>query len=109
MCPSDESLPSESRNTVTQQPYYPQAPQPQYPVAPAQPQVQYPQQPPAPAYPQQYGQPYPVQQFPQAAPQQPPVPLAQGNLDDYYAQPSASGGPSISWSANGQQKPIGTD
>jgi hypothetical protein len=87
--------------------------QPQYPA-------QYPQQPAAPAYPQQpqgypaqqpayppqnYHQPapaYPPQGYPQAyaqpqyAPPAPPAaPLPAVNLDDYWQQPSSSGGPSL--------------
>jgi hypothetical protein len=93
---------------MTQQPYYP----PQYPQAP-QPQQPYPAQqfpvPPAPYAPPQQYPPAAPQGYPQA-PQQPAVPLAQGSLDDFYAQPSASSGPSISWTdKNTQQpKPIGT-
>lgn len=96
---------------MTQQPIYP----PQYPQAPAQPMQQ--QYPPAPQVqqpyppqqqypPQGYPQP-PMQQYPQAyaAPQQPPAPpLANGTLDDFYNQPSAGSGPSLSWS----NKPLGT-
>lgn len=73
---------------MTQQPYYPPQ-QPQYP-----PQG-YPQQAPpvAPAYPQ-----YPAGGYapPQAPPPQPPVQLATGTLDDFYAQPTG-GGAGISW------------
>ena len=72
------------------QPGYPvqQAPTPQYPVPPQQFQApQYPQ----PGYP-------PVQ------PPAPQVPLATGSIDEFYAQPSTGGGPSISW----KDKPIGT-
>lgn len=89
---------------MTQQPYYP----PQYPQAPQQVQQPYPPQPvqqpyPPQGFPQQVQQPYPVPQ------QQPTQPLAQGNLDDYYNQPSASTGPSISWTnADRSPKPIGT-
>lgn len=88
---------------MTQQPYapqYPQAPQQGYPAPPIPYQQQPVQQPYAqPGYPQPY-------QAPQ--PPQPQVPLAQGSLSDYYAQPTSGGGPSISWSVNGMQKPIGT-
>ncbi len=84
---------------MTQAPYPPQ-------YAPAPP-VQY-----APAPPVQYAQPAPQAYYPPQAPQapQPPaVPLATGSIDDYYAQPSSGGGPSIGWSdAQGNQKPIGT-
>lgn len=83
-------------------------PGPGYPQAPYPPQQQVPQppiQPQYPAYPQ--APQYPQQQFPpqgyQAPPQQPAAPLATGSLDDYYGQPSAGGGPSISW----KDKPIG--
>jgi hypothetical protein len=83
-------------------------PQQQYPP---QPPVQQPpvQQPQFPAYPQQQAPQYPPQQYgqapgyPPAPPQQPAVPLATGSIDDYYGQPSAGGGPSISW----KDKPIG--
>ncbi|PXY33578.1 hypothetical protein BAY59_10880 [Prauserella coralliicola] len=63
-------------------PQWPQAPQ-----APAMPQ--FPQQ----AYPQY---PAPVPAAPQF-PQQPQQPLAQGSLDDYFNQPSAGGGKSLSF------------
>ncbi|MEP7738558.1 hypothetical protein ABKW28_12950 [Nocardioides sp. 31GB23] len=68
-------------------PQFPQAPAPQYPQAPGG----YPQQP--------YAQPqYPAQQYPPQAQQQPAAPpLATGTLDDYYSQPSAASGPSLSW------------
>lgn len=85
---------------MTQQQFYP----PQYPAYPQQP-AQAPQpyaQPGYPAAPPQYGG------YPPQAPQQPAVPLAQGTIDDYYSQPSAGGGPSISWSVNGMPKPEGT-
>ena len=95
---------------MTQQQQYP----PQYPQAPQQGQQPYPPQqayPPAPApgYPPQ-GYPQHQHQYPAQAPAQAPTqPLAQGNLDDYYAQPSASTGPSISWTnADRSQKPVGT-
>lgn len=78
---------------MSQQPFYPQ--QPGYP--PQQPQQYAPpvQQP----YPPQA---YPAQQYapPQyAAPQQAPAgpPPAAGSLDDFYNQPSASSGPSLSF------------
>lgn len=86
-----------------QVPQYPQAPQQGYPAQPAQ----YPQQP----YPQQVQQPYPQQQFPQGygQPQAPQQPLVQGNLDDFYNQPTSGGGPGISWSDKaGNKKPVGT-
>lgn len=86
-------------------PQYPQAPPQQGYGQPAAPPVQQP-------YQQPYGQPQPQQQFPQQGyPQQPQPPAqqpVQGTLDDYYAQPSAGSGPSISWSVNGMQKPLGT-
>lgn len=77
---------------MTMQPqYYPQQapPQQQFPAQP-----QYPMAPPAPQYPAQ--QQYPGQPA-YGAPQPPPVQLANGSIDDYYSQPSAGGGPSISW------------
>lgn len=81
---------------MTQQPYYP----PQQP--------QYPQAPPAQAYPPAPPQQYAQQPYAQA-PQPPAQPLAQGNLDDYYSQPSAASGPSISWTdKQGTPKPLGT-
>lgn len=89
---------------MTQQPYA----QPQYP---GYPQQVPPQQYAPPAAPQYPAQPYPVQQAPQyAAPVQPQTPpLATGSLDDYYSQPSAASGPSISWTdKNRQPKPLGT-
>lgn len=82
-----------------QQPYPPQQPQ-AYP-APAPYPTQQPQQYPPQGYPQQGG-------YPPQAPQQPAVPLAEGSLDAFYSQPSVGGGPSLGWSSNGQQKPIGT-
>ena len=99
---------------MTQQPYPPQGfPQQGYPP---QPQQQYPA-PPQQAYPPSYPQApgYPPQQgygqFPQQPPSGPPQqPLAQGSLDDFYSQPSAGTGPSISWTDknSNQPKPIGT-
>lgn len=97
---------------MTQQPYYPAGPQASYPGQP----VVY-TQPPAPAYQPPVQQPQypaaPAQQYaPQAYPQQPPSPQgpppAQGSLDAFYSQPTAASGPSIAWSVNGQQKPLGT-
>jgi hypothetical protein len=91
---------------MTQQPYAPQ-----YPGYPGAAPQQYPTQGQYPAYPQQ---PYPGQQFQQQqyapqAPQPPAQPLAKGTLDDYYSQPSAGSGPSISWSnPDKSPKPIGT-
>jgi hypothetical protein len=85
---------------------YPQAPQQFAPPAPVQ-QPQYPQAPGQQGFAQQpqFQQPG----YPQAAPQPPVQPLAQGSIDDFYSQPSASGGPSISWTdAQGGPKPIGT-
>lgn len=93
---------------MTQQPYYPPAPQPaqqyqpQFPQAPQQPY----QQPMQPAYGQQ-----PMQQPYQQMPQQPPAqPLAEGSIDAFYNQPSVGGGPSLSWTdkQSNQPKPIGT-
>jgi hypothetical protein len=85
---------------------YPQQPaQPQYPQQPQQgyPPQQYPQQPqqgypaPQPAYPQQpqqgYPQAYAQPQYAPPAPQGPPLPAV--SLDDYWQQPSSSGGPSL--------------
>jgi len=100
---------------MTQQPYggypaqpgYPPAPQqqqypPQYPQAPAPPNQAYP-----PQQQQPYAQPYPSQPYPQQI-QAPQQPLAQGGLDDFYAQPSAGSGPGISWTDKaGNQRPIG--
>jgi hypothetical protein len=83
---------------------YPPAQYPQQPAA----APQYPQQFPAQQYPAQPQ--YPAQQYPQAqgypAPQMaPPAPaLAQGSIDDFYNQPSAGGGKSLSF----HQKPYGT-
>jgi hypothetical protein len=79
-----------------QQPYPPQAPPPQQPQAL---HPYYPPQAPPNVYPQAYGQP--------PAPAAPP--LAQGSLDEFYAQPSASSGPSLSWTDKaGNPRPIGT-
>jgi hypothetical protein len=107
---------------MTQQPYYPPQPQQGYPAqqpAPYPPQAppmappqqyapQYPQAPqqPAPGYPpQQYAQP-PQQGYGAPPPQQP---LATGNLDDFYNQPSAAGGPGLGWTdKQGNQRPLGT-
>lgn len=96
---------------MTQQPYYPAGPQQPYPGQPA-----IYTQPPAPAqpqYPVAPQQPYQAQQYaPQPYPQQPPAPQgpppAQGSLDAFYSQPTSASGPSLSWSVNGQQKPLGT-
>lgn len=90
-----------------QQPGYPQQYPPQQgfpaqPGYPAQPPVQ--QQPYAP--PVQGG--YPGQPAPYQQPQQPAVPLAEGSIDAFYSQPSAASGPSLSWSKDSQQKPLGT-
>jgi hypothetical protein len=84
---------------VTQQPQYPQYPQ-QYPPQqqPAYPQYPQPQQQPAQQF--QYPQGYPQQGWPQMPPMAPPVPqvpLAEGTLDDFFNQPSAGGGPAVSW------------
>lgn len=87
---------------MTQQPYpqqpYPAAYPAQYPQAPVAPPA-YPQQP----YVQQPAAYPPPAQFPQS-PQAPTPPPVNGTLDDYYNQPSAAGGPTISW----KDKPIGT-
>lgn len=84
--------------TYPQQPGYPAQPQfpqqqmPGYPPAPVAPAPQYPpQQPYAPAY-QQMPPGYPQ---PQMAP--PVQPLAQGSIADFYNQPSAGGGKSLSF------------
>jgi hypothetical protein len=85
---------------------YPQAPQQFAPPAPVQ-QPQYPQAPGQQGFAQQpqFQQPG----YPQATPQPPVQPLAQGSIDDFYSQPSASGGPSISWTdAQGGPMPVGT-
>lgn len=97
---------------MTQQPYYPQAPQQGYPQQPPAPQ--FPQAPVQQGYPAPPPQQFPAQAYPAApygAPQQPPAqPLVTGNLDDFYNQPSAGGGPSLSWTdkQSNQPKPIGT-
>lgn len=83
----------------------PQAQQPPY-AAPPYPQQAYP--PAAPPYPQAPGYPQQGYPAPYGAPQQPAAPLATGSLDDFYAQPSSGGGPSIAWSTNGVPKPEGT-
>ncbi|MCW2496324.1 hypothetical protein [Jatrophihabitans sp.] len=87
----------------------PTPPTPQYPAAPSYPGApgQLPQQYAQPQYPAQpaYGQQFPpAQGYPPAqfAPAQPP--LAQGSIDDFYSQPSAGGGKSLSF----HQKPYGT-
>ena len=86
---------------MTQPPYYPQQPYGQPPMQqPQYPQYQQPMQQPAyPQYPQQVGG-WP--QMPQGQ-QVPQVPLAEGTLDDFFDQPSAGGGPAVSWKdkANG--------
>lgn len=98
---------------MTQQPYVPQQ-FPQQPYPPQQPQA-YPPQAPYQAPPQQYAPPmqqpgYPQQQgYPQQGPPQAPtVPLAEGSLDAFYNQPAQGGGPSLSWSYQGNQKPLNT-
>lgn len=103
---------------MSQQPYFPPAPQQGYPD-PNQPYalpLQQPMQPQAPVYPQQYA----PQQYGQPAPQQygqpmgqpgqvPSQPLAQGGLDEFYSQPTAGGGPGITWQDKaGNKKPLGT-
>jgi len=87
---------------MTQQPYYPQQQYPQAPQSYQNPPVQQP-----------YGQQPQVPQFPQQGYQAPPQtpagpPPAQGTLDAFYSQPTSASGPSIAWSVNGQQKPLGT-
>lgn len=90
--------------TQSYQGYPPQAPPQQY------------QQPPAQGYPPQQYQPqggYPPPQYaPQYPPQQgyapqppaaPPVPLAQGSLDDYYSQPSTGGGGGLKFTGPNNQ------
>lgn len=72
---------------------YPQF-QPQF-----QPQFS-PQQAPAPfaqPLPQQFAPQFQLPIQPRFSPQQPAQPLAQGSIDDFYAQPTVSGGPSVSW------------
>lgn len=97
---------------MTQTPYAQQ-----YPGYPPQPQQSYPPQAYPPAAPAPYppAQGYPQQGYPQPGfgqapqqPQQPAAPLATGTLDDFYAQPSSGGGPSISWSTPTGPKPEGT-
>lgn len=84
---------------MTQQPQYPQYPQQYQPQQqPAYPQYPQPQQQPAQQF--QYPQGYPQQGWPQMPPMAPPVPqvpLAEGTLDDFFNQPSAGGGPAVSW------------
>lgn len=82
---------------MTQQPYVPQQqyPYPQPAPAPAQQfPVQPAYQPPAQQYPPQ--QPY-VPQPQYGQPQAPAQPLASGSLDEFYSQPSATTGPSLSF------------
>lgn len=95
---------------MTQAPYYPPQ-QPQgYPAQPQQPYAPpiaqgYPQQPMAPGYPPQgYAQPPMQGGYPGQAPGPVAPPVQAGNIDDYYNQPVAAGGPGISW----KDKPIGT-
>lgn len=87
---------------MTQQPYPQQYPGQAQPYA--QSQVQYPPQ--QQAYPQQFPvqQPYAPQQAYGQPPAQPQVPLANGSIDDFFNQPGAGTGPSLSW----KDKPIGT-
>jgi len=94
------------------QPYPYPAQQPQAYQPPAQPQ--YPNYPPpqAPQYPQYPAQqPYPQQYAP--PPQAPAQPLAAGNLDDFYNQPSAGGGAALKFEQIGTRyvgivtRPIG--
>lgn len=86
---------------MTQQPYPQQYPgQPvQQPYAP-QPQVTYPPQQAYPPVQPGYGA-MPPQGYGQPAPQ---VPLANGTIDDFFNQPGAGTGPSLSW----KDKPVGT-
>lgn len=100
---------------MTQQPYAQPVPQQVQQPYPGQPQqyVQPAQQPYAPQFPAQQAYPpqqmqQPYGQVPHVGQQVPQQPLAQGSLDDFFNQPGASTGPAISWSSNGQQKPIGT-
>lgn len=92
--------------SMQQFPGYPQQPQQPYaqPGYGQQPPQQY--APPVPQPQQPYAQPYaPPGYPPQGAPQQPPAqPLAAGSLDQFYSQPSASSGPSLSF----KDKPVGT-
>lgn len=70
-------------------------------------QPAYPQQPqyaPPPQFPQAPPQGYYQQPVPQAPPTPPPAPVASGTIDEFYSQPSAAGGPGISW----KDKPLGT-
>lgn len=82
---------------MTQQPFYPQQVQPAQPqYAQPVPQQAYAPAPQGyPAQPQQYGQPQGY--APQVPAQAPAVPLADGSLDAFYAQPTIGGGPGISW------------
>jgi hypothetical protein len=99
---------------MTQQPYGQPYPQ-QYPPQQYPPQQPYPAQappqqyaPPAQAAPVAYQQPgYPP--MPYGQPPAPPAqPLAEGSLDAFYSQPSASSGPSLSWTdKQGQPRPVG--
>lgn len=100
---------------LPQQPAYPQqgppaAPEQQY--APSYPQAPAPQgYPQAPAYPpaQQYGYP-PAQGYAPQPPygQQAPAPVVNATIADFYNQPSAGGGPGLSWTTKaGAEKPIG--
>jgi hypothetical protein len=91
--------------TYPQMPQFPQQ-QPQgYPQPPVQ-QPQFPQQYVQPqGYPQQYGQPQMPPGYPPQAQAAPPAePPPQGNLSDFYNQPSVSGGPSWTF----RNKAIGT-
>lgn len=82
---------------------FPQVPQTQFPGVPQVPQ-QYVPQAPVPGLP-----PYPQQYAPQPQFQPPAPPLAKGTIDDYFDQPSISGGPSWSWrNPDGSGKPVGT-
>lgn len=78
---------------------YPQQPQQGYPVQPAYPPQPYPQQP-APQYPAQPGYPQGYAQPQYAPPAAPAVPLPAVSLDDYWQQPSSSGGPSWKFKDN---------
>lgn len=93
---------------MTQQPYYPPAPQQTYAPAPPQQYAPQPQQPMAPQYPgyppQQYA-PAPAQYAPQ--PTAPAQPLAAGSIDDYYSQPSTGGGAGLKFTGPNNQPMIG--
>jgi hypothetical protein len=96
---------------MTQQPYYPPAPQQAYPPQQVT-QPQYAPPPAQPAAPQYPGYPPQGQQaygIPAQIPaQQPaPQPLAQGSIDDYYNQPSTGGGAGLKFTGPNNQPMIG--